>query len=411
VTATNAVGTGASSGGSNAVTPNPGTAVPGAPTTVLATAGPLSGQASVNWNAPVNTGNLPLIGYTVTSDPTGITASASGSATAVTVTGLSNGIAYTFTVIAANTAGAGLASVQSNAVTPTQYPGSSVPGSPTGVTAQAGNGQATVSWTAPDNGGQPITGYTVTSSPGSFTAQAGAGATSATVTNLQNGTSYTFTITASNAVGAGVQSAASNAVTPNLYPGSSVPGSPTGVVATPSYGQSTGQATVTWTAPTSDGNQTISGYLVTASPSGFTAQASGVSATSAAVLGLADGTSYTFTVMARNAVGASAPSAPSSAVTPEAYLAGAQIPGAPTAVTAFAGNGHRRLSVGRHRAGTAAARSPVTPSSPAAGSTSPRPRPRRRSWSRGSPTAPRTHSPSPPATRSSRVRPRARPTR
>ena len=36
------------------------------------------------------------------------------------------------------------------------------PGAPTGVGATAGNGTATVSWTAPADGGSPITNYTVT---------------------------------------------------------------------------------------------------------------------------------------------------------------------------------------------------------------------------------------------------------
>ena len=36
------------------------------------------------------------------------------------------------------------------------------PAAPTGVTATAGNGSATVSWTAPNDGNSPITSYTVT---------------------------------------------------------------------------------------------------------------------------------------------------------------------------------------------------------------------------------------------------------
>ena len=67
------------------------------------------------------------------------------------------------------------------------------PGSPTGVTAVAGNGNANVSLTAPvSNGGSPITGYTVKSSPGGFTATAPT-ATPVTVSGLTNGAAYTFT--------------------------------------------------------------------------------------------------------------------------------------------------------------------------------------------------------------------------
>jgi hypothetical protein len=72
-----------------------------------------------------------------------------------------------------------------------------------------------VTWTAPTNtGGSAITGYTVTSSPGARTCTT-TGATSCEVSGLTNGTSYTFTVVARNAVGAGNASAASNAVTPS----------------------------------------------------------------------------------------------------------------------------------------------------------------------------------------------------
>ena len=97
----------------------------------------------------------------------------------------------------------------------------SVPGAPTGVTATAGNGSATVSWTAPsDNGGSAITKYTVTPFIGStaqtpVTVTGSPPATSTTVTGLTNGTSYTFTVSATNASGTGPASSPSNAVTPN----------------------------------------------------------------------------------------------------------------------------------------------------------------------------------------------------
>ena len=43
------------------------------------------------------------------------------------------------------------------------------PAAPTGVSATAGNASATVSWTAPSNGGSPITSYTVTPHTGATT--------------------------------------------------------------------------------------------------------------------------------------------------------------------------------------------------------------------------------------------------
>jgi hypothetical protein len=97
----------------------------------------------------------------------------------------------------------------------------SAPSAPTGVTASPGDGSATVSWTAPNNGGSPITSYTVTPYQGStaLTPTAVAGnATSTPISGLTNGTSYTFTVTATNSVGASPESAPSNPVTPAPAP-------------------------------------------------------------------------------------------------------------------------------------------------------------------------------------------------
>ena len=87
------------------------------------------------------------------------------------------------------------------------------------MTATAGNASAQVSWTAPSDGGSAITqlhGHPVHRDDG---ADADHGdrqpaGDHTTVTGLTNGTAYTFTVTATNAVGTGPASAASNAVTP-----------------------------------------------------------------------------------------------------------------------------------------------------------------------------------------------------
>jgi hypothetical protein len=214
--------------------PTSGATAPNQPTGVSATAG--NGSATLSWTAPSNGGSA-ITSYTVTpyigsAAQTPVTVSGSPPATQTTVTGLTNGTSYTFTVSATNGVGTGQPSAPSNAVTPSPP---TVPGTPTGVSATAGNGSATVSWTAPSNGGSAITSYTVTPYIGSV-AQApvpvtgNPPATQTTVTGLTNGTSYTFTVSAANAVGTGPVSSASNAVTP------SVPPSVTGV--TPSSGAS-----------------------------------------------------------------------------------------------------------------------------------------------------------------------------
>ena len=78
--------------------------------------------------------------------------------------------------------------------------------------AVAGDGQATVTIT-PLAGGS-VTNYTVLSGPGGKTCTIAAPATSCTVTGLTNGTSYTFTVSATNATGTSPASAPSNAITP-----------------------------------------------------------------------------------------------------------------------------------------------------------------------------------------------------
>lgn len=91
------------------------------------------------------------------------------------------------------------------------------PGPPNNVSAVAGDGQATVSWTVPpSDGGSAITGYTVSSTPGGLTSTVAAATVSTTVTGLTNGVTYTFAVTATNAQGDSDPSAPSNPVVPQL---------------------------------------------------------------------------------------------------------------------------------------------------------------------------------------------------
>ncbi|WP_246120376.1 InlB B-repeat-containing protein [Cohnella terricola] len=99
---------------SNEVSATPRT-VPGAPTDVVATAG--NGQATISFKEPTNSGGSPITGYKVISSIGNL--SVTGPASPITISGLTNGTSYTFTVEAINIAGNGIASIISNAVTPT----------------------------------------------------------------------------------------------------------------------------------------------------------------------------------------------------------------------------------------------------------------------------------------------------
>ncbi len=93
--------------------------------------------------------------------------------------------------------------------------------------------------------------------------------------------------------------------------GATVPGIPAIAAVTPGNGR----VTVAFTAPSSNGGSAITAYTVTSSPGGFTA--TGLYSP-LFVTGLANGTSYTFTVTAKNKIGTGAASAASNSVTPVA---------------------------------------------------------------------------------------------
>ena len=236
----NANGTGTASSASNSVTVE---TLPLAPTAVSATAG--NHRRHGGLHGPVDHQLGRHLGYTVTATDTTTPANggqtASGSSSPITVSGLTDGDAYTFTVTATGVDGTGSGLGGLAAVIP-----ANVPDAPTGVSATPGAASASVSFTAPFNEGSPITGYTVTATDTTTPANGGQTASGAsspiTVGGLTNGDAYTFTVTATNADGTGAASAASSAVTPPT-----VPGAPTGVSAT----AGAASASVTFTAPAS----------------------------------------------------------------------------------------------------------------------------------------------------------------
>ena len=224
VQATNAVGTGAFSAPSNAVTPAaPAAPVPAAPAIGTATRG--NTTAAVTWTAPAGGGSA-ITGYSVrvvnaatNVQIAGLRPAAAG-ATSLTVTGLTNGTAVRLQVRATNAVGTGAFSALSNAVTPATVPGAAVIGAASSGVA-GGVVNATARWTPPaSTGGSAITGYRVTAlrlnAAGSVlatTVSAVQPAGARTLPMTLPAGSYRFTVRAINALGTGAASARSNLVT------------------------------------------------------------------------------------------------------------------------------------------------------------------------------------------------------
>ncbi|MGA8371771.1 MAG: fibronectin type III domain-containing protein, partial [Acidimicrobiales bacterium] len=329
------------------------TARPGVPTKVSAAAG--NGQATVSFGAPKDTGGQPITSYTVTAtnqaNPNASPVQVVGKTSPIMVKGMVNGVVWTITVAASNAAGQGPATNSSSVVIPTNHP-ELTPDPPTNVTAKAAPGQATVSYTPPakDNPAAPVYLYVATATDLTDPSKGGqtgivdfAGKTGSgpiTVTGLTNGDLYTFTVISGNTginlpdepTQGSVPSDPSAPVMPAAP--SRPPGPPTKVSAT----AGNGEASVSFSAPEDNGGQPITSYTVTAS-SGL--QVSGTTSP-IIVLGLADRTTYTFTVTATNLVGTGPASVPSNPVVPSGPP-GAP-PGVPTKVSAAAGNSQATVS-------------------------------------------------------------------
>lgn len=274
---------------------------PSAPT--IGTAVPLNASATVAFTDNSN-GGATITNHTATSSPGGFTGTSATSP--ITVTGLSNGTPYTFTVTATNSAGTSSASSASNSVTPYVPATSFTFTGPSSGNVRSASTNFTVTPNSTYNG-------TITITP------SGAGSTGLSpvvLTWALSSAAQTFTITPLDAGAITLTPTNSGSLSnpSNLtYTASAVvPLAPGMGLAEPSLGS----ARVTITAPTNNGGSTITLYTITSSPGGKTATLT--SPGTASVTGLTNGTSYTFTATATNSVGTSAASSASNAVTPSA---------------------------------------------------------------------------------------------
>jgi len=322
VTATNANGTSAPSPASAPVVPSTIPAAPAQPT-----AGVGNGQLTVSFVAPADGGSMIIrFDASCSSSNGGVAGSNSAVTSPISVGSLSNGKSYSCTVTATNANGTSPPSPASAPVIP-----STVPNAPGQPTAGVGNGELTVSFVAPFNGGSPITGYTAAcaSSNGGAPGSATGAASPIVVAGLSNGDTYTCTVTASNSNGSGAPSVPSPAVVPTR-----VPDPP----AAPAAAPGNARLTVSFVAPF-DGGSAIVGYgaACVSSNGGLPGAKAGVSSP-IVVTALSNGKSYTCTVTATNANGTSVPSPASAAVVPST------VPTAPAQPKVAVGNAQLTVS-------------------------------------------------------------------
>ena len=284
---------------------------PGAPRSVAAVT-TSSSTASVTWAAPADVGEPALTAYRITWD--GGSRDVPASQLSLAVTGLTTGRSYQFSVSTVSDTGVG-APVASGAVTT-----ASAPAAPTGLAAVLGAGSVALSWTASATNGAPVTGYLIEQQPagGAWTpaTPASVTGTAATVTGLTNGTAYAFRVSATSSAGTSPASA-STSQTP-----STVPAAPTVRV----FDDYDGKTGVAWAAGTSDGGSPLIRWQLDFSGPDGTRSTSTTAPTtlSTTYAGLTTGVTYTVTVRAVNARGASDPA--TTTVTP--YT----VPGAPARV-------------------------------------------------------------------------------
>lgn len=198
----------ASTGGTPGCAASGAASAPGKPDRPKAAPG--KERATVSWPRDTMTRGASITGYTVTSSPGAKTCSpATLAAPSCTVTGLTDGTLYTFSVTAHNSVGTSKPSKSSSPVTPEVM----APARPAAPSVTAGNASVAATWTKPTTEGSTIKSYVVTSTTGAHSCST-KGALTCTVKGLTNGHRYKFSLVAHNAGGPSTPSPYSKAVTP-----------------------------------------------------------------------------------------------------------------------------------------------------------------------------------------------------
>jgi len=299
---------------------------PDAPAAPTVSAG--NAEIVVGFNPPADNGN-PIISYAATCTGGTSSVTRSGTSSPIIVFGLVNGTSYTCTVDATNGDGTGPESPPSAASVP-----ATVPDAPLAPSVAATGTEITVTFAAPDNdGGSAITSFAATCDDGTSPVTMSGPNSPIIVAGLVRGTTYTCVVTATNALGTSQPSPDSVPVT--------VPAAVPSAPARPTVERGNAKVTVTFVPPANNGSA-ITSYTATCTGRSVTNHVS-MSGTSSPIVVplLANGTKYTCTVTATNAVGAGPPSKPSASVIPAA------VPDAPPKPTVARGIGQITVSFTR----------------------------------------------------------------
>ena len=301
-----------------------------APTGLVAV--PNNEQVTLQWDTGDSEIALYAVRTTLTGTQVSDNAHQSGSEnkTTATVTGLTNGTEYTFTVRAASGTSTNF-QITGVASTDTATPAAALPAKPTGLTPTARSQEVALTWTDPNN--ITITKYQVSTDSGSGTnytdipnsGQGQTNATGYTVTGLINGIQYTFKLRAVNASGAG--DASSVTATPIAVPTALANFKAKGLGtaegeneddAKPDVGG--GEVVLTWDDPDNDtitkyqsrqrkGQQNSLGEIVFGNWADWRdISGSNADTTTHTVTGLSNGSEYTLAVRAVNSAGEGAAS-------------------------------------------------------------------------------------------------------
>ncbi len=188
----------------------PAPPAPTVPTGLTAAAG--NASVTLAWDDPSNS---TITGYEYQTRWTGVgwqdwvaIPNSGASTTSHAVTGLTNGTEYRFKVRAVNAGGSGQAAPSADPWYVAATPQAPPPAAPTGLTATAGKGSVTLTWSDPSDSSITRYEYRMRWTGVGWQAwvaipNSGAATTSHKVTGLTNGTEHRFQVRAVNAAGAG----------------------------------------------------------------------------------------------------------------------------------------------------------------------------------------------------------------